>query len=322
MHVVVVGVGAVGIALASFLEQAGASLSVVARGALAAQIREGGIGRSGIFGAHDVPPHALRVEETLDALSESPIDWLCICTKTTSSRSIAADLAHCEPLWATPPRVLVLHNGWGSADVFASAIPPARVYSARVITGFRRTSPTHSEITVHAAPVLLGSLFGADTDGLEPLASALSRAGLPTQISRDISRDLWAKLIYNCALNPLGALRNASYGELANDPDTRHILERIVHEVFAVMHATGRMTHWSDAEHYLRDFYTTILPPTAQHESSMLQDLRAGRKTEIDALSGAVVRLANAHGVSVPVNAALHHLVGAIENAADGPADD
>lgn len=315
MQIVVVGVGAVGIALASFLQQAGATVSLVARGEAAAQIRQKGIARAGIFGSHQVPAEALRVEESLEALNDVSIDWVCVCTKTTSTEAIALDLARCEPLWKTPPRILVFHNGWGSAEAIAAQVPAARVFSARVITGFRRIDPTRSEITVHADDVLLGSLFGADTNVLSPLAQMLAGAGLPTRLSDDIGRELWAKLIYNCALNPLGALRGCSYGDLADTPATRKILEAVVREVFAVMLQAGRSTHWPDADAYLHDFYETILPPTVQHESSMLQDLRAGRRTEIDALSGAVVRLAGDHGVDVPINTALLLLVRAIENA-------
>ena len=71
------------------------------------------------------------------------------------------------------------------------------------------------------------------------------------------------------------------------------------------MEAAGYESHWPDAETYLDDFYGRLLPPTAQHESSTLQDLRAGKRTEIDALTGAVVRLGEAHGVPVPVNRTL-----------------
>ena len=72
-------------------------------------------------------------------------------------------------------------------------------------------------------------------------------------------------------------------------------------------------THWPDADAYLEVFFDALLPPTAEHESSMLQDLRAGRPTEIEAISGAVCALAAAYGVATPCNAALATLVRAAE---------
>jgi 2-dehydropantoate 2-reductase len=90
-------------------------------------------------------------------------------------------------------------------------------------------------------------------------------------------------------------------------------MEALAHETFAVMLAAGWRTHWSSAQAWLDDFTTRLLPPTAAHESSTLQDLRAGRRTEIDAISGAVVELAERHGVGVPVSRSVLALVRFLE---------
>jgi 2-dehydropantoate 2-reductase len=79
------------------------------------------------------------------------------------------------------------------------------------------------------------------------------------------------------------------------------------------MQAAGHETHWPSAAAWLADFYARLLPPTAAHESSMLQDLRAGRRTEIDAITGAVVALAARHGVEAPVSRAVLSLVRFLE---------
>ena len=79
------------------------------------------------------------------------------------------------------------------------------------------------------------------------------------------------------------------------------------------MEAAGHRTHWPSAAAWLGDFTARLLPPTAAHESSMLQDLRAGRRTEIDAITGAVVELAARHGVDVPVSRGVLALVRFLE---------
>jgi 2-dehydropantoate 2-reductase len=79
-------------------------------------------------------------------------------------------------------------------------------------------------------------------------------------------------------------------------------MERIIEEGFAVMRAEGHSTHWDDAEGFKEAFYQKMIPPTYVHESSMLQDIRAGRKTEIDFLSGAIVRLGKKHRILTPAN--------------------
>jgi 2-dehydropantoate 2-reductase len=87
----------------------------------------------------------------------------------------------------------------------------------------------------------------------------------------------------------------------------------IAEEIFRVMQAAGYRTRYPDAASFLAALYGELLPPTAEHESSTLQDLRAGRRTEIEALNGAVVRLADAHGIPVPANRALVEMIRALE---------
>jgi 2-dehydropantoate 2-reductase len=116
-------------------------------------------------------------------------------------------------------------------------------------------------------------------------------------------------MLYNCALNPLGALVGRRYGELTADPRTRALLEEVVHEIFRVLAAANFELPRPDAEAYLEVFYSELIPPTAEHESSMLQDLRAGNRTEIEALCGAVERLAETHRIATPVVSALAALI-------------
>jgi 2-dehydropantoate 2-reductase len=197
--------------------------------------------------------------------------------------------------------------------VFARALGPQRVYGARVITGFVRPAPERVEVTAHAEPVAVGSLFGAPPEACEPLCAALRRGGLPAETTPRLAELLWAKLLYNGCLNALGALCGVPYGALGASPDARGVMRDVAEEIFLVMRAAGHRTRWASADQFLKSLYEELLPPTAEHESSTLQDLRAGRRTEIDALNGAVVRLAEAHGLDAPVNRTLCALVRLLE---------
>ena len=192
----------------------------------------------------------------------------------------------------------------------------ARVFNARVITGFRRPEPNHAEITAHAQPIRIGHLRHGDTSAVDALCAAIDAGGLPCEASPEVAADLWAKMLYNGCLNPLGALLGVPYGALADDPSTRELMASLAHEIFAVMQAAGFRTHWDDADAWLTSFFDEILPPTRAHESSTLQDLRAGRRTEIDALTGVVVSLGAAHGVATPTNDAVLRLVQFAESRA------
>ena len=116
-------------------------------------------------------------------------------------------------------------------------------------------------------------------------------------------------MLYNCPLNALGALLEVPYGLLGEKESTREIMKGIVDEVFAVMCAMGYETHWKSAQEYLKEFYETLLPSTYEHESSMLQDLKSGKVTEIEAINGVVVNEGTNRNIAVPYNILVSNLV-------------
>lgn len=318
MDVLVFGAGAVGLGLASALLAAGERVRLVGRAATVAALRRHGLVRSGVLGAHTARPEAFEAAETLGALSPDPCDFALVATKSFDSTAAAERLAACPDVVAPHARLVLCQNGWGNAERFLPRFDRERVFSARVITGFRRPAPHAVEVTVHAEPVRMGSLFGTDAAPLEPLCAALSRGGLPAETTATIARDLWAKLLYNGVLNPLGAIFGVAYGALGASPPGRALVETLAREIFAVMRAAGHDTHQETADAWLDTLHGRLLPATARHESSMLQDLRAGRRTEIDALTGAVVALGDRHGVPVPANRTVLEMIRFLEARAEG----
>ena len=120
-------------------------------------------------------------------------------------------------------------------------------------------------------------------------------------------------MIYNCTLNPLGAIVGVHYGALSENEHSLAIMNDTMDELFAVMHAAGYSTYWPDADSYRKDFYAKLLPDTYNHNSSTLQDIRAKRPTEIETLTGTILQLAKEHGVPVPVNTMLYRLIKTLE---------
>jgi len=309
----VFGAGAVGLGFASALLAAGTRVRIVARGATADALRAHGLRRTGLFGRAEAPPGSFGVAESASALPAGVADFALVATKAFDTEAAALALAAAPHAAGARTLFVLCQNGWGNAERFAAHFPAARVFCARVITGFRRPALHQVDVTVHAEPVHVGSLFGADSEQVAPLCAAIARGGLPCEPSARIAEDLWAKLLYNATLNPLGAILGASYGALGASPHTRPVMEALARETFVAMRASGFRTHWPSPDAWLADFYARLLPPTAAHESSMLQDLRAGRRTEIDAISGAVVDLAARHGVDVPVSRSVLALVRFLE---------
>jgi 2-dehydropantoate 2-reductase len=317
IRVLVYGGGAVGLGIASCLLHSGNDVDILARPQTVAALESEGLIRTGIFGRVHVKPGAFRCYQTLDEACNRLYDFILICTKSFDSPCVARDLAehsHC----IDHATIVLFQNGWGNAEVFATCFDKRRIYNARVITGFHRHRANEVEITVHADSIHIGSLFGESAEAVDRLCHAISAGGIPCVKTDAIEKDLWAKMLYNCALNPLGAILGVPYGVLAEHAPTRDLMDQIVEEVFAVMTASGYSTHWQNACDFLQVFYDRLVPDTAEHESSMLQDITAGKRTEIDALNGAVIRLADDHAVAVPYNRAVHSLIKFLE----GPSAD
>jgi 2-dehydropantoate 2-reductase len=91
-------------------------------------------------------------------------------------------------------------------------------------------------------------------------------------------------------------------------------MDGIVEEVFEVINAAGYQTHWTSPKDFLDVFYAKLVPDTAEHKSSTLQDILAKKKTEINALNGAVIKLAQEYNKNVPYNLVVYNMVKSIEN--------
>jgi len=314
MNILLYGAGAVGLGLASCLLKNGERVDLISRGETVTALQQNGLQRTGLFGDFTAAPDSFGACASLSKLPETQYDFILVCTKSFDTREAAEQIA-AIPFLKNVSTVLC-QNGWGNAEIFAEYFPKERIQSGRVITGFRRPQKHQVDITVHADAIHLGSLFNDDISGLEKLSAAIDAGGIPCEVTPTISKDLWAKMLYNCMLNGLSTVFDVPYGLLGESPYTRELMENIAHEVYAVMTAAGYSTHWNSAEDYIDTFYKHQLPPTYQHEPSMLQDIRAGKRTEIDALNGAVVQLGQQHGIATPHNLTVTRMVQFMENQA------
>lgn len=303
-----------GLGLASCLIQSGHQVDIIAREDTVDVLNALGLRRSGLFGDFHATPDTFNCYASLNDLPENDFDYILVCAKSFDTSAAAKDLASCSFVKNSAGRVVHFQNGWGNAEKLAAFFPVERIYTARVITGFSRPRKNHVEITVHADAIHLGSLFGGDLSAMEPLARSIHSGGIPCEVTPEVEKDLVAKLLYNCALNALGAIFNVPYGILGDHAESRSIMQGIVEEVFQVMDAAGHATHWTTSGDYLEVFYDQQLPPTYKHESSMLQDLRARKKTEIDAINGAIVELGEKLNIPVPHNRMVRDMVKFLES--------
>ncbi len=313
MRVLIYGGGAVGLGIASCLIKAGQDVVILTRPESARRLRQEGLFRTGIFGDAFADGHSFTTISMLAELPPGQVDTILVCTKSFDTAAAAQDLDAHRPRLGQPGSVILFQNGWGNAEIFSRYFDQKSVYNASVITGFTRPASNRVEVTVHAHAIHVGSLYTRNVEPVVPLCQAITAGDIPCQAVAEMEKDLWAKMLFNCPLNPLGAVLGVPYGALGASDQTREIIAGIIREIFGVMQAGGYVTYWADPDEYLTHFFDELIPRTAGHYASTLQDLRAGKRTEIDALNGAIVRLGAKYGLAVPANELVYRMVKFLE---------
>ncbi len=310
MRVLVFGAGAVGQGMGGFLAASGHPTTLLLRPRYRDALVQGGLRISGVFGERFVRPSELTLATNVNQLGSGQYDVVLLCVKSYDTRDSAAAL---ERIAGADTVVVSMQNGYGNVELLAQGLGKERVLCARVITGFSIPHPGHVEITVHADDIGIGSFYLPTHPIAGALAGALSESGLPSKPAENVEALLWEKIVYNCALNALGAILEVHYGALGDSTHTRPMMDNIIDEVFRVIHHHGFPCTWGSADEYRDAFYTRQLPATYDHRPSMLQDLAAGKRTEIDALNGAIVQLGSAVGLKTPVNQTIVRIVHFLE---------
>ncbi|KKY90743.1 2-dehydropantoate 2-reductase [Enterobacter cloacae] len=227
-----------------------------------------------------------------DFLAQS--DMLLVTLKAWQVSDAVKALAATLP--ASSP-VLLLHNGMGTIDELKSIHQP--LLMATTTHAARRDG----NIIVHVAGGVthIGPARAQDGD-YSYLADTLQDVLPDVAWHNHIRPQLWRKLAVNCVINPLTALWNCPNGELKNH---QQLVATLCAEVASVVEREGLHTSADDLRYYVDQ----VIETTAENISSMLQDVRAQRHTEIDYITGYLLKRARAHGISVPENARLYDMV-------------
>ena len=313
MKVLIIGAGALGVAMGASLKDGGMDVDFLAKGDTKAAIELKGISRTEWFKDIVVPAGSVGVYDDYAKLPEDAYDYIIISTKTIANEEVAELLAEYAGCMNEGCKIVFMQNGMGYEKPFLDFFEEDEIYHSRVITGFVKDEANSSKITAHQAPILIGSIFGYDNQPVKPLIDAINASGIPAEIDEEISKALWAKLIYNTTLNPLGAILGMSYGELADSDYAHSIMDILIEETFDIMNRAGGITYWSDADAYRDALFNDMIPVTYEHRSSTLQDIEKKQKTEIDTLTGSLLNLASSCNMSAPMHSMIYSLVKALE---------
>ncbi len=302
MRVCVVGCGAVGSLFAAALAQLD-DVEVWAYDldpAHVSAINEHGLR---ISGAGEL---VSRLRATTDASELPACDFGIVAVKSMHTDSAMASTAHAFEDGA----VCSVQNGAGNEEIVAKHV--REVIRGTTFPAGHVVGPGHvgwnTRGDTHIGPF---EPSPAPMEKVRALAEACTRGGMPTHALEDARGAQWRKLIFNAASNPIAALTGLTHGRIA-EPPTRDLAWAVMAEGRAVADAQGIVLDQSPEE--LFDF-AARREVSYDHKPSMLQDVEAGRLTEIDFLNGAIAAFGERHGVDAPLNRTLTALIKGLERS-------
>ena len=282
MRIALLGTGALGSVLAARLVQGGSDVVLVADDSRTERLRRG-LQVNGFTEFFEVLP-----------LQTAPdgCDWLLLCTKAWQLESLLSRLKKRDVA------VVACQNGLGVVDMLAKQLGAKNV--AGFVTGHGAARRTDGSV-LHAGEgyAVIGAAVGTPNSSLRQLRDAFDAGRIDTTLTSDLQGELWLKAIVNNGINPVAALAGVPNGAL-REGALRKQAQAACHEGAAVATAleiTLPDDPWQRA--------LEIMERTAENHCSMLQDLGAGRRTEIEAITGVIVTNGHEVGVATPVSEAL-----------------
>jgi len=298
VRVLILGAGAVGSLLGALLQEGGNSVVLVGRADHVAAVNAQGLRVAG------ARARVVRLEATADIPPGAEADVVIVTTKTFGLAAAATALARA----LSPRPTLLLQNGLGILPAARNALaaggwPDPAPYLVRGVNSIPATWTGPGEVRETG----LGEILLPVPSEAGPAAGAarlfrmlLDGARVPVEAVPEFEREVWRKALLNAAVNPVTAVRGVTNGELLNEPARTEALQ-LLGEALAVARAAG---FGFTSEEVTRDL-ERIVRATAANRSSMLQDIDRGRPTEIDAISGEILREAERRGLELPATRAI-----------------
>jgi len=297
MKVLILGAGAMGCLYGAAFHRAGCAVAFVDVN----QAHIDAINAKGLELETRAGVEHLPIPARLPGEVSEPVDLVVVFTKTFHTDSALAGIkaAIGPQTW-----LLSLQNGLGNDKRLADHAAEDRIMVGSSAMPSDLVGPgkvrSHGEGGSKLYPA-----FGGDPAFAGEVCELLTRGGLPATLEPDIHGAIWSKAIFNATMNPLCALTRRTPGFLGAHEESRALIRALVEEGVAVATASGIAIPAQP----IHDLTQVSVTDHANHEASMLQDVKAGRRTEVDAINGAIVEAGRAAGVDAPIMETLWRLV-------------
>ena len=324
MKFAIVGAGAIGAFVGAMLARAGEDVTLIARGAHLRAMQAHGVRVRG-----EVGDFQINAKATDDPQTVGEVNAVILTLKTHSVPAMVADL---RPMLGPNTSVLTAQNGFpwwyfyrhggewegthlesiDPGGVISEHIAPSRVIGCVVYPSTEIVEPgvvRHMEGTRFA----IGEPDGSKSERCRRIADSFINAGLRCPVRSNIRHDIWVKLMGNVAYNPISALTRATLIEIVQCPETRALAAAIMTEVDAVARKLG-IDMGVSVDQRLEG-----AEKVGEHKTSMLQDIEAGKPTELEAIVGAIIELGEKLGVELPNTKSVYACVKLLEGASRRP---
>ncbi|MEA2572193.1 MAG: 2-dehydropantoate 2-reductase [Acidobacteriota bacterium] len=309
MRVAVIGAGGVGGYFGGRLAASGVHTTFIARGATLEALRTRGLRVDSINGDFAIEHLAATDEPS----SIGIVDAVLFAVKAWQIPEAAEAI---RPLVGPETIVVPLENGMEAPEQLARVLPDANILGGLCGIVSYIVEPGHIRHSGAEPFVMFGALNPGRSAAAERLRDLFIAAGVKADIPPDINRSMWTKFLFIAPMSGVGAATRAPVGVWRTIPETRELAMRAIDEVLAVANARGVTLAEDAAAQTLARF--DALP--AESTSSLQRDVMEGKPSELDAQLGAVVRMAEAAGIAVPVCTALYRLLLPQERVARGEA--
>lgn len=295
LKIAVMGAGAVGGYYGARLAASGTDVTFIARGAHLRAIRENGLQVRSPLGDVTIDP----AKATDDPGEVGPVDIVLLMVKLYD---VAAAAERIRPMLEPETGVVALQNGVDAPGILGNAIGREHVLAGTVYIPAMIEEPG---VIVHGgdfAKVVFGELDGDRSGRAETLLRAFRDAGVDAEITDDVESTLWTKFVLLSAVSATNAITRGPTRPVLQDPDMRRMFTDALRETEAVARARGVTL---DPDIVARQLAMAEAFP-ADVKASLLQDLEAGKRLEVEYLSGTVSRLGAEHGVATPVHSTIY----------------
>ncbi len=291
MKFAIMGTGGVGGYFGARLAAAGEDVHFIARGAHLAAIREHGLRIESELGDLHIDP----ARATDDPAAIGPVDYVFFAVKLWDTEAAGAAI---EPLMGHETAAISFQNGVTAGDVLSGILGAEHAMGGVAFIGAAIAEPGLVRHVGKMARIVFGELDNRRSQRAGALLAACEAAGFEAENPEDVNKAIWEKFAFFAGLSGTTSLTRHNVGEVRGDPDTRALLEAAIEEVVTLARAKG--IELGEGFTASRMAFIDNLPEAMT--TTMLRDVLAGNRLELDWLSGGVAGLAAAAGVAAPIN--------------------